>query len=59
MANKKAKEPTIINYIHIGDKVYNFADLSSEEKARIGFLLNKQALEHIGYRMSEKTAETR
>ncbi len=55
------KQPTIINLVHIGDKVYNFDELSKEEKTRIATALNKQALMHLGYRPreTEKTAETR
>lgn len=53
------KQPTIINLIHIGDKVYNFDELSKEEKTRIATALNKQALMHLGYRPreTEKTAQ--
>lgn len=43
----------IVNIIHIGDEVYRMDELPEEKQREIGRLLNKQALEAIGYKMNE------
>lgn len=44
----------IVNLVHIGEEVYNIAELSEEKKAQIAKKLNEQAFEAIGCRI--KTA---
>lgn len=48
----------IVNLIHIGDEVKNFADMSPEEKEKVAIALNTQALKQLGYevRTEEETA---
>lgn len=41
---------TIINLIHVGDEILNFAELPEERKQEIAEQLNDQALSAIGYR---------
>lgn len=43
----------IVNIIHIGDKTFCMDELPEEMQREIGRLLNKQALEAIGYKMNE------
>lgn len=43
----------IVNIIHVGDEVYRMDELPDEKQREIWRLLNKQALEAIGYKMNE------
>ena len=43
----------IVNIIHIGDQTYRMDKLPEEKQHEIGRLMNKQALEAIGYKMSK------
>ena len=47
----------IVNIIHIGDKTYCMDELPEEKQREIGRLLNKQALEAIGYKMQLDSAK--
>lgn len=48
----------IVNIIHIGDKSYNMDELPEEIQKEIGWRLNKQAMEAIGYRMREEQSNS-
>ena len=43
----------IVNIIHVGNEVYRMDELPEEKQREIWRLLNKQALEAIGYKMNE------
>ena len=48
------REPmNIVNIIHVGNEVYRMDELPEEKQREIWRLLNKQALEAIGYKMNE------
>lgn len=47
----------IVNIIHIGDQTYRMDDLPKEKQKEIGKLLNQQALEQIGYKRQQVTAQ--
>lgn len=48
----------IVNLIHIGDEIFNFDEMSQEDKNRIAEHLNKQALEPLGYKKTSHTDKT-
>ena len=47
----------IVNIIHIGDQIYRMDELSEEKQREMGILLNKQALEAIGYKIQQDSAK--
>lgn len=47
------KELTIVNYIHIGNEVFNMEELPEERRKEIGRQLNHQALRAIGLKPVE------
>lgn len=47
----------IINIIHIGDRTYQMDELPEEKQREIGRLMNKQALEAIGYKMNQASVK--
>lgn len=49
---------TIINIIHVGEKTYNFDELSEEKKKEVAEKLNNQALSAVGYKKVQGTDKT-
>ena len=47
----------IVNIVHIGDKSYRMDELPEEKQREIWRLLNKQALEGIGYKIQQDSAK--
>ena len=47
----------IVNIIHIGDQTYRMDELPEEKRIEIGKKLNQQALESIGYKMNQASAQ--
>lgn len=43
----------IVNIIHIGDQAYRMDELPEEKQNEIRIKLNQQALEGIGYKLTE------